>query len=150
MDALLGLGSNVGDRRAYLRRAIGLLREHGVAVEQVSSLYETEPMDYTEQPLFLNAAVRVETDLEPEALLRAAKDVERELGRQRRFRSGPREIDIDILTYGDRQVTSERLTIPHPRMRERGFVQAPLAELAGGEVSCSGVFKIEGPEWADD
>jgi 2-amino-4-hydroxy-6-hydroxymethyldihydropteridine diphosphokinase len=127
----LGLGSNVGDREAHLRAAIELLREHNVAVEAVSSLYETEPVgEILDQPDFLNAAVRVGTGLEPEELLEVCKAIEVEQGRM--FggpRHGPRPLDIDLLLLGDLQLRTERLTLPHPEVTRRRFVLVPLLEL---------------------
>lgn len=103
----------------------------------------------TNQPTFLNAVVQVDTELTPEALLLAAKEVERELGRQPRTRFGPREIDVDVLLYDEERRDTPELTIPHPRLHERPFVQAPLAELRGQTaLAYAGVSLIEGPEWA--
>ena len=130
----LGLGSNVGDREGNLRAALGALREHGVEVEAVSSAYETEPVgDFLDQPDFLNAAVRISTDLEPEALLGLCKAIEAEQGR--RFaapRHGPRSLDVDVLLLGDLELTSDRLTLPHPEVTSRRFVLVPLLELDPG------------------
>jgi 2-amino-4-hydroxy-6-hydroxymethyldihydropteridine diphosphokinase len=127
----LGLGSNVGEREEQLRGAIDDLREHGVQVEAVSSLYETEPVgEILDQPDFLNAAIRIRTELEPEALLDLCKAIEAEHGRA--FggpRHGPRPIDIDLLLLGDIEMTTERLTLPHPEVNSRRFVLAPLLEL---------------------
>jgi 2-amino-4-hydroxy-6-hydroxymethyldihydropteridine diphosphokinase len=127
----LGLGSNVGDPAAHLRAAIELLGERGVAVEAVSSTYLTEPVgEILDQPDFLNAAIRVRTELEPEALLDACKAVETERGR--RFdapRHSPRPLDVDLLLLGDLQVETERLTLPHPQVSNRRFVLIPLLEL---------------------
>ena len=149
-EAYLGLGSNLGDRRSQLRAALVALDERGVRIRQVSSLYETDPMYETAQPRFLNAVASVETELTPEALLAAAKDVERQLGRKPRARFGPREIDVDILLYADERRLSSELTIPHARMGERPFVQAPLAEVRGQpDTGRAGMTILEGPEWAD-
>ena len=127
----LGLGSNLGDRRAQLRAAIEGLGEHGARVEAVSSLYETEPVgEILDQPDFLNAAVRIRTALDPEDLLVACKTVEVELGRA--FggpRHGPRPIDVDVLVLGDLQLEGEALTLPHPEVASRRFVLVPLLEL---------------------
>lgn len=127
----LGLGSNVGDRKAHLRAAIELLREHGVAVEAVSSLYETEPVgEILDQPDFLNAVARIGTGLEPEGLLDACKAIEVEQGRM--FggpRHGPRPLDIDLLMLGDLELRTDRLTLPHPEVTTRRFVLVPLLEL---------------------
>jgi 2-amino-4-hydroxy-6-hydroxymethyldihydropteridine diphosphokinase len=127
----LGLGSNVGDREQHLRAAVRLLREHGVEVEAVSSLYETEPVgEILDQSDFLNAAVRISTELEPEVLLDLCKAIELEQGRI--FggpRHGPRPLDVDLLLLGDLQLDGERLTLPHPELTSRRFVLAPLLEL---------------------
>ncbi len=127
----LGLGSNVGDPRANLRRAVELLEEHGIVVEATSSAYVTEPVgEYLDQPDFLNAAVRISTDLDPEPLLEACKAIEAELGRVFAGpRHGPRPIDIDLLLLGDVELVSDRLTLPHPEVTTRRFVLAPLLEL---------------------
>ena len=131
MLGYLGLGSNVGDREAHLRGAVESLREHGVSVESVSSIYETEPVgEIADQPDFLNAAVRVRTALEPEALLDLSKAIEAEHGRV--FggpRHGPRPIDIDLLLLGEIEMSTERLTLPHPEITSRRFVLLPLLEL---------------------
>lgn len=127
----LGLGSNVGDRRRNLRRAVAALREHGVEVEAASSLYETEAVgEILEQPDFLNAAVRVRTGLEAEELLAVCKAIEAELGRM--FggpRHGPRPIDLDLLLLGELELRTDRLTLPHPELTSRRFVLVPLLEL---------------------
>ena len=127
----LGLGSNVGDREAHLRAAIELLRQHGVEVEAVSSLYETEPVgEILDQPDFLNAVARIRTDLEPEQLLDLCKAIELEQGRMVGGpRHGPRPLDLDLLLLGELELRSERLTLPHPELTERLFVLAPLLEL---------------------
>jgi len=148
-EVYLGLGANLGDRREQLRRALAELRGQGVRTERVSSLYETEPMYQLDQPAFLNAVIQAETGLTPEELLGAAKEVERHLGRRRRTRYGPREIDVDILLYEGQQRNTEELMLPHPRMAERPFVQVPLAELRGEATRAEGVTAIEGPEWAE-
>jgi 2-amino-4-hydroxy-6-hydroxymethyldihydropteridine diphosphokinase len=127
----LGLGSNLGDRRAALQAAVAALARRGVAVIASSSTYETDPVgEVLDQPAFLNACVAVETDLEPEALLDACKDVERELGREPGGpRHGPRPVDVDVLLLGDVEHRSERLTVPHPELLRRRFVLVPLLEL---------------------
>ena len=127
--AFIGLGSNMGDSRDLLRRAVVLLGRE-VRVRKVSSLYRTEPVGHREQEDFLNAVAEIETDRSPEELLRLCSSVEDELGRERTVRWGPRTIDLDLLLYGDRIVSTPSLTIPHPRMAERGFVLVPLAEIA--------------------
>lgn len=127
----LGLGSNVGDRAGHLRAAIDLLGERGVEVEAVSSGYETEPVgEVLDQPDFLNAAVRIRTELEPEALLDACKQVEVERGRQLNApRHSSRPLDIDLLLLGDLELSTDRLTLPHPEVTTRRFVLTPLLEL---------------------
>ncbi|MFL5908435.1 MAG: 2-amino-4-hydroxy-6-hydroxymethyldihydropteridine diphosphokinase [Solirubrobacterales bacterium] len=127
----IGLGSNVGDRESHLRRAIEDLRQHGVSVEAVSSLYETEPVgEILDQPDFLNAAIRVRTGLGPEELLDLCKAIEAEHGRALGGpRHGPRPIDLDLLLLGDLEMSSDRLTLPHPEVSSRRFVLAPLLEL---------------------
>jgi 2-amino-4-hydroxy-6-hydroxymethyldihydropteridine diphosphokinase len=130
----LGLGSNLGDREENLRHALDLLSEH-VALEKTSSVYETEPWGYKDQPHFLNCVCEGTTSLGPgglgpEELLALVKDVERRVGREPTFRNGPRLIDVDILFYGQQVVRAPWLEIPHPRLAERAFVLVPLAEIA--------------------
>jgi 2-amino-4-hydroxy-6-hydroxymethyldihydropteridine diphosphokinase len=127
----LGLGSNVGDPAAHLRAAIGLLGERGVEVEAVSSTYLTEPVgEILDQPDFLNAAIRIRTELEPEALLDACKAVEAERGRSFDApRHSPRPLDVDLLLLGEVELRTERLTLPHPQVHNRRFVLVPLLEL---------------------
>ncbi len=127
----LGLGSNVGDREEHLRAALRLLPEHGVQVEAVSSLYETEPVgEILDQPDFLNAAARIRTALEPEQLLDACKAIEIEQGRMFAGpRHGPRPLDLDLLLLGDVELDGERLRLPHREVTSRRFVLAPLLEL---------------------
>lgn len=126
----LGLGANLGDREANLTEAVRRLRQSGIQVEACSSLYETEPVGYAGQPRFLNAACQAKTDLTPEQLLKAVKDIEREMGRVPSFPNAPRPIDIDMLFYGDLVMDTPDLIIPHPRLAERAFVLTPLAEIA--------------------
>lgn len=130
----LGLGSNVGDRESHLRAALTGLRAHRVVVEAVSSLYETEPVgEVLEQPDFLNAAARIRTELAPEELLDLCKAIEVEQGRMiGGQRHGPRPLDIDLLLLADVEVSTERLTLPHPEVTSRRFVLAPLLELDPG------------------
>jgi 2-amino-4-hydroxy-6-hydroxymethyldihydropteridine diphosphokinase len=129
----LGLGSNVGDRRAHLSAAVEALPRHGVRVLASSSTYETEPVgEILDQPDFLNACLRIATAHEPEALLDACKAVERELGREHGphvRRHAPRPIDVDVLLLGDLAYASERLRLPHPEVTSRRFVLIPLLEL---------------------
>ena len=131
MLAYLSLGSNLGDRRDNLERAIIRLEEHGDVVLK-SSFYETEPVEVTEQPWFLNCVVALATEEAPDVLLEGMLKVERELGRVRdpRQKKGPRTIDIDILLFGDLVIHSQSLTIPHPEMQQRRFVLEPLVEIA--------------------
>ncbi len=127
----LGLGSNVGDSAAHLRAAIELLRARGIEVEAVSSAYVTEPVgEVLDQPDFLNAAARIRTDLEPEALLDVCKAVEAERGRSSEApRHSPRPLDVDLLLLGDVEQETERLTLPHREVTSRRFVLVPLLEL---------------------
>jgi 2-amino-4-hydroxy-6-hydroxymethyldihydropteridine diphosphokinase len=130
----LGLGSNEGDRLANLRAARAWLDDRGVGVTGSSSVYETAPQgEVTDQPDFLNACLRIHTDLDPESLLDACKQVERELGRTPEgVRHGPRPIDVDVLLLGDREHRSSRLTLPHAEVTSRRFVIEPLLELDPG------------------
>jgi 2-amino-4-hydroxy-6-hydroxymethyldihydropteridine diphosphokinase len=127
--AYLGLGSNMGDRKQNLAQALGLLSTH-VMVEKVSPVYETEPVGYKDQPLFLNAVCLISTELKPGQLLHLARKIEAKLGRKPSFANAPRPIDIDILFYDEEVLSSRELTIPHPRLTERAFVLVPLAEIA--------------------
>ncbi len=131
MIGYLGLGSNVGDRRANLQAAVDALPARGVAVLASSSTYDTDPVgEVLDQPEFLNACVRIDTGLGPEDLLAACKDVERHLGRQSGGpRHGPRPIDVDVLLLGDVEHRSQRLTLPHEQATARRFVLIPLLEL---------------------
>jgi 2-amino-4-hydroxy-6-hydroxymethyldihydropteridine diphosphokinase len=132
--AYLSLGSNIGERAANIARAVGELGHRGVRVTRTSSLYETEPVEFTEQPWFLNSVIEVETDLPAAELMKAALEVEHAMGRERNVPKGPRAIDIDILLYGDLVIRTPELDVPHPRMAERLFVLAPMAEIAPGVV----------------
>ncbi|MGH3080190.1 MAG: 2-amino-4-hydroxy-6-hydroxymethyldihydropteridine diphosphokinase [Gaiellaceae bacterium] len=129
----VALGSNLGDREGTIGRALELLKADGqIEVVAVSSLHETDPVGYLDQPRFLNGAAALRTRLAPRALLERLQDVERELGRDRSGpRYGPRTIDLDLLFYGDETVDEPGLQIPHPRLTERRFVLEPLAELDG-------------------
>lgn len=131
LGGYLGLGSNVGDRESHLRAAIELLRERGVEVEAVSSTYETEPVgEVLDQADFLNAAIRIRTALEPEALLDLCKEIEVVRGRQLDApRHSPRPLDVDLLLLGDIELSTDRLTLPHREVTSRRFVLAPLLEL---------------------
>jgi 2-amino-4-hydroxy-6-hydroxymethyldihydropteridine diphosphokinase len=169
-DVYLGLGSNVGDKAANLREALRRLTGAGdseITLRAVSSLYRTEPVGYVDQDWFLNAAVHIGTRLSPRELLTRLIEVERELGRVRTVRNGPRSIDLDILLWEDLVVNEDDLVIPHPRLQERMFVLEPLAEIApdarhpalGMTIAecraglaarlrnASGVLRVEGPGW---
>jgi len=126
----LSLGSNLGDRAGNLRAAIAAVCGYGVRVKRISSLYETEPVDYLDQPWFLNCAVEAETSLAPLDLLHALRKIEAQLGSQKEFAKGPRLLDMDVLLYGGETIDLPELQIPHPRMLQRNFVLAPLAEIA--------------------
>jgi 2-amino-4-hydroxy-6-hydroxymethyldihydropteridine diphosphokinase len=125
----LSLGSNVGDREAQLQDALAKLAAVG-SVVATSSFYETEPVEFTRQPWFLNCAIALETNKTPEQLMAATLRIEEEMGRRRVQKKGPRSIDIDILLFDDTIVDSKELTIPHPAMHQRRFVLEPLAEIA--------------------
>jgi len=125
----LSLGSNLGDRAAHIQQAISKLGTLGT-VTAVSSLYETEPVEFTQQPWFLNCAVTMTTDMMPRELLLGILSIEREMGRERTQPKGPRIIDIDILLFGSTIVESGELTVPHPALQHRRFVLEPLAEIA--------------------
>jgi len=129
--AYIGLGANLGDRMATLREAVRRLTGLGRLIV-VSSLYDTAPVGYLEQPPFLNAVVALETELTPLVLLRELLAIERDLGRTRTFRNAPRTLDLDLLLIDDIMLESAELTLPHPRLHERAFVLVPLAEIAPG------------------
>lgn len=134
----LSLGSNVGDRSTNLQTAIDHLRALGKVVA-VSSLYETEPVELTAQPWFLNCVVKLETEKMPRQLLAAILAIEQQMGRRRSLKKGPRTIDIDILLFGASVIGGKGLTVPHPAMHQRRFVLEPLAEIAPNV--CHPVFK---------
>jgi len=127
--AYLCLGSNLGDRERNLSQAVTLLSQKA-KLQKLSSIYETEPVGYREQPFFLNLVCRIAVHLNPEELLRLAKDIETEMGRIPSFPNSPRPIDIDILFYDNKIIKTQNLTIPHPRLTDRAFVLIPLAEIA--------------------
>lgn len=134
--AYVGLGANLGDREGALRAALAALEAtEGIDVAAVSTFRETDPVDYLDQPRFLNAVAALDTTLAPRELLDALLEVERSLGRTRDGpRFGPRTIDLDLLLYGDESLDEPGLTVPHPRLHERAFVLEPLAELDPGLV----------------
>jgi 2-amino-4-hydroxy-6-hydroxymethyldihydropteridine diphosphokinase len=125
----LSLGSNLGDRESNLRAAIEQLRQLGEVV-QVSSFYETEPVEFTAQPWFLNCAVALRTELMPKLFLTKMLAIEQQMGRRRIQPKGPRTIDIDILLFGNSVISAAQLEVPHPAMHQRRFVLEPLAEIA--------------------
>jgi 2-amino-4-hydroxy-6-hydroxymethyldihydropteridine diphosphokinase len=127
----LSLGSNVGDRAENLKAAIAALEGVGVSVRRVSAIYETEPVDYLEQAWFFNCVVEGETVLPAVELLRGLRVIETRMGSKKPIAKGPRLIDIDILLYGAKTIDSPELQVPHPRMLQRRFVLASLAEIAG-------------------
>jgi 2-amino-4-hydroxy-6-hydroxymethyldihydropteridine diphosphokinase len=157
----IGLGANVGNARATLAWALQQLKANpAVQVRQVSSLYRTRPVD-ADGPDYLNAVALLSTSLEPEALLSLLQGLELQAGRERPYRHAPRTLDLDLLLHGQRALSSPRLTLPHPRMHERGFVLVPLAEVAPAlpvpgtgpasallaQVADQGVERCAGPDW---
>ena len=141
MTVYLSLGSNLGDREGNLRAAIGILPREGVEVKEASSFYETEPVDYLDQPWFLNCVVEGETGVQAVELLRRLRGIETKMRSKKEFAKGPRILDIDILLYGDETIDTPELQVPHPRMLQRRFVLAPLAEIAP---------KLKHPSWTSD
>lgn len=131
--AYLSIGTNMGDREAHLREAVRMLDAlPGTAVDGVSSIYETDPVGFEDQPAFLNMTVRLKTEHPAEVLLGHCQEIESGLGRVRTVRWGPRTADLDILLFNDENMESEKLTVPHPRMQERAFVLVPLLEMDPG------------------
>ena len=127
----IGFGSNIGDRQAHIQNAIhALSKTEGITLQKISSVYKTDPVGYETQAQFLNGVAAIQTNLPPLSLLHTLKNIETAIGRQHRIRWGPREIDLDILIYGDLCLQTEKLVIPHPEMHHRRFVLAPLAEIA--------------------
>lgn len=135
---LLSLGSNLGDRLLYLRGALQeLQRNEGIRLEAVSSVYETDPIGLADQPAFLNIVIRISTALDPLELLAVCQDIENRFQRDRTVHWGPRTLDIDLLAFEAVAMDSPVLTLPHPHMMEREFVQIPLQEIETGEVGCA-------------
>jgi len=132
VQVVLALGSNLGDREGYLREGVLGLSRGGVEVERVSSVYETPPVGYLQQPPFLNMVVAGGTALPPGALLELAQRLERDAGRERSFPGAPRTLDVDLIFYGERIVRGEGIRVPHPRWRMRSFVVRPLQEILPG------------------
>jgi 2-amino-4-hydroxy-6-hydroxymethyldihydropteridine diphosphokinase len=126
----LSLGSNLGDREKNIRDAVAALHKAGIDVTRTSSMYETEPVDYLEQPWFVNMAAEAETELPPAAVLQVLRGIETDMGSKKTVAKGPRLIDMDILLYGDDVIDTPELQVPHPRMHLRRFVLQPLAEIA--------------------
>jgi len=127
----LSLGSNLGQRKRYIKKAIALLKKNPhFKTERLSSYYETEPTGFKNQPRFINLCLRAKTGLSPDELLKFVKEIEKKLGRKKRRRFGPREIDIDILFYGKKIIKRRDLIIPHPRLKNRLFVLQPLVEIS--------------------
>lgn len=154
MTVYLSLGSNMGERIDFLSAAIKRISEiEGVKVVNCSSVYDTPPWGYIEQATFYNCVLAIKTDLEAEVLLRRLLVIEKDLGRERLFKYGPRVIDIDILLYGEEVHDSETLSVPHPFMYERAFVLVPLREIAPEHVpldspgldDTSGIVKVSDP-----
>ena len=156
--AFIGVGSNLADPLAQVRQALIELESiPGTRVTARSSLYRTSPVGYLEQPDFINAAASVQTTLSPQALLAALLAIENRHGRRRTMRNAPRTLDLDLLLYGEVVLDQDGLTLPHPRLHERAFVLAPLAEIAPGamvpgrgrardllaRVDCGGVNRID-------
>jgi 2-amino-4-hydroxy-6-hydroxymethyldihydropteridine diphosphokinase len=126
----IALGTNVGEREANLLQALRLLPESGVHIRRVSSIYETEPVDYLDQEWFLNMVLEAQTELDALDLLTGLRVIEARMGSKKAFAKGPRKIDLDILLYGNETIDVPELQVPHPRMLERKFVLIPLAEIA--------------------
>jgi len=126
----VALGTNIGDREENLREAIRLIHEAGVQITRLSSVYETEPVDYLDQPWFLNSVLEGQTTLPAAELLARLRGIELQMGSKKPFAKGPRLIDLDILLYGDDTIETPDLQVPHPRMLQRNFVLVPLAEIA--------------------
>lgn len=134
MRYFLSLGSNLGDREKNLTLALSLLEKEGVEILKMSSLYETQPVDFPAQPLFYNQLVEVRTNANPEALLDLIKKIEKKMGRTRRLKKGPRIIDIDIILAEGSVIRKKELKIPHPRIEKRNFVLLPFVEISPDTV----------------
>jgi 2-amino-4-hydroxy-6-hydroxymethyldihydropteridine diphosphokinase len=131
VEVYIGVGTNLGDRFGNIKQAVDMLNKtEGIEVKEMSPLYETEPVgSVIKQGRFLNGALKIRTTLSPRMLLGRLKEIERKLGRTEGPRNGPRPIDLDILFYGDINISEDDLVIPHPRIRERDFVKRPLRDL---------------------
>ena len=129
--AYIGFGSNIGDRLQHIQNALhALSKAEGITLQEISSIYKTDPVGYEAQAEFLNGVAAIQTTLSPLSLLHTLKDIETAVGRQPRIRWGPREIDLDLLIYGDLCLKTEKLVVPHPEMHLRHFVLVPFAEIA--------------------
>lgn len=124
----IGIGTNLGDRNQNIKTAIKKITKFGKIIKK-SSIYETDPIGYKNQGKFLNLVIEIETELNPEKLLKTLQKIEKRMGRTRTFKNGPRIIDLDILLYNDEKIDKPTLKIPHPRMRKRKFVLKPLSEI---------------------
>ena len=153
----VGLGANLGEREAALRKALGVLGQcPGTRVLRVSPLYGSAPVD-AGGPDYLNAVAEIATTLTPDALLQALQSIEQAAGRERPYRNAPRTLDLDILWFGDQVIHTPSLTVPHPRIAERAFVLRPLADLVPERVSAAAlqavatqdIHRLQGPGWAD-
>ncbi|MBN1384531.1 MAG: 2-amino-4-hydroxy-6-hydroxymethyldihydropteridine diphosphokinase [Elusimicrobia bacterium] len=129
-DVFVGIGSNKGNRKKNILRAVGLLERYGQKIIKISSIHETRPYGYKKQNLFLNAVIKLKTGLSPEKFLSLCKKIEKEIGRKKSFRWGPREIDLDILFFGKKVMKTKKLTIPHDDLHNRKFVLIPLTEIS--------------------
>lgn len=156
-SVFIGLGANLGDRKAALREALAALGQlRGTQVLRVSPLYGSAPVD-AGGPDYLNAVAELASTLTPQALLQALQTIEQAAGRERPYRNAPRTLDLDILWFGDQVINTPELTVPHPRMAERAFVLRPLADLVPERVSAAllqavasqDIRRLEGPGWAD-
>lgn len=129
--AFLSIGSNIGKRERYLYEAIQAIEKHSIKISNFSSIFETDPVGFTEQDLFLNMVIEIETVKNPHELLEICLDIEQQLDRKRIIHWGPRTIDLDIILFNEEIIHTKDLIIPHPRMHERAFVLVPLAEING-------------------
>lgn len=130
----LALGSNLGDRLGNLRKALRMLKLNGIEIVKSSDIFETKPVGPQDQGRFLNACIIINSNLSPHSLLALLKEIEHKIGRKKREKWGPREIDLDILLYGDKIISEKDLIIPHPEFPERAFVLLPLEQIASGWV----------------
>ncbi|HCV3193144.1 TPA: 2-amino-4-hydroxy-6-hydroxymethyldihydropteridine diphosphokinase [Staphylococcus aureus] len=151
IQAYLGLGSNIGDRESQLNDAIKILNEYdGINVSNISPIYETAPVGYTEQPNFLNLCVEIQTTLTVLQLLECCLMTEECLHRVRKERWGPRTLDVDILLYGEEMIDLPKLSVPHPRMNERAFVLIPLNDIAANVIEPRSKLKVKDLVFVDD